>query len=145
MLDNSAGILMVEDDEVDVMTLKRAFKKNNILNPVQIAGNGEEALQILRENETSPNHPLPKIILLDINMPRMGGIEFLEELRKDPNLNSISVFVLTTSDSEEDIIKTASFNVAGYIIKPLTFEKFQEALKVLDDYWSICEYPNNEK
>ena len=75
----------------------------------------------------------------------MGGIEFLEELRKDPNLNSISVFVLTTSDSEEDIIKTASFNVAGYIIKPLTFEKFQEALKVLDDYWSICEYPNNEK
>lgn len=131
------NILLVDDDEVDVMNVQRAFKKNEIENPLTIASNGLEALDLLRSGNLIPS---PKIILLDINMPKMNGIEFLRELRKDEDLKSISVFVMTTSNQDADKINAYNLNVAGYILKPLSFEKFTQAIKNLSDYWSIIEF-----
>ena len=129
--------LLVEDDEVDIMNLKRAFKKNEIENPVIIANNGVEALEILRNPETIP---LPKIILLDINMPKMNGIEFLQEIRKDTILRSLTVFIMTTSNSDRDKFEAYDLNVAGYVIKPLSFDAFVEKVKNLSNYWSTIEF-----
>jgi len=135
-------ILLVEDDEVDIMNVKRAFKKNNILNPLHIARNGLEGLDMLRGNASAGVEklsPMPKVILLDLNMPKMGGLEFLKEVRMDPNLKAISVFVMTTSDEESDKFTAYDLNVAGYIIKPLSFERFVQAVSILDHYWKLCE------
>lgn len=133
------NILLVEDDEVDIMNVKRAFKKNNISNPLLIAHNGIEALEILRS--PSEKNSGPKVILLDLNMPKMGGIEFLKEIRKDPELCKLSVFVMTTSNEDGDKIDAFNLNVAGYILKPLSMEKFIGAVSILNSYWTLCEYP----
>ncbi|WP_207431179.1 response regulator [Sabulibacter ruber] len=137
MEEKEVNILLVEDDEVDIMNVQRAFKKNNINNPLHIANNGLEALEMLR----SGCIPMPPIIILDINMPKMNGIEFLQELRKDPDLNRISVFVMTTSNEDSDKINAYNLNVAGYILKPLSFEKFLSAVATLNRYWKLCERP----
>lgn len=138
---NLVNILLVEDDEVDIMNVQRAFKKNNISNPLYIARNGVEALEALQGKNPSMIIPLPRVVLLDINMPRMGGIEFLTELRKHPELRSISVFVMTTSNEESDKIAAYDLNVAGYILKPLSFEGFTSAIAILNHYWHLCEMP----
>lgn len=135
------SIMLVEDDEVDIMNLKRAFKKNNINNPLYIAGNGLEALEILRKCGTD-EMPMPKIILLDLNMPKMNGIEFLKELRKDEKLHRLSVFVMTTSNKDNDIIEAYNLNVAGYILKPLSMDKFMSAVGTLSNYWQLMEFPS---
>ncbi|WP_221394549.1 response regulator [Dyadobacter sp. NIV53] len=132
-------ILLVEDDEVDIMNVKRAFKKNNISNPLIIAHNGIEALELLRSKEVDAVKP--KIILLDLNMPRMGGIEFLKEIRNDPELSALSVFVMTTSNEDGDKIDAFNLNVAGYILKPLSMDRFIAAVSTLNSYWTLCEYP----
>jgi CheY-like chemotaxis protein len=137
---NLVNILLIEDDEVDIMNVQRAFKKNNITNPLHIARNGLEGLAMLTKG-TSQSIPTPRIILLDINMPRMGGIEFLSELRKHPELRSMSVFVMTTSNEESDKIAAYDLNVAGYILKPLSFEGFSAAVAILNHYWHLCEMP----
>lgn len=137
-MDDMVSILLVEDDEVDIMNVQRAFKKNNITNPLHIARNGLEALDIFKEGKVLP---IPKIILLDINMPKMGGIEFLTEIRKHPDLRSLSVFVMTTSNEESDKIAAYDLNVAGYILKPLSFESFVSAVATLNHYWKLCERP----
>jgi len=129
------NILLVEDDEVDVMNVKRAFTKNNIKNPLFVAGNGVEALEMLN----SVIIPLPKIIILDINMPKMNGIEFLKILREDEKLKNISVFVMTTSNEDSDKINAYNLNVAGYILKPLSFEKFISSVATLKNFWQLCE------
>ncbi|MGB7441417.1 MAG: response regulator [Coleofasciculaceae cyanobacterium] len=136
------SFFLVDDDEVDVMTVRRAFKKNNITNRLDIATNGLEALAMLRSKD------LPKlaanqrrIILLDLNMPKMGGIEFLRELRADPELRSIPVIVLTTSNEDKDKVEAYNLNVAGYILKPVTFGKFVETMAKLNEYWSIMQMP----
>ena len=134
--------LLVEDDEVDVKNVQRAFKKNNINNPLFVAGNGEEALAKLRGNGTSPIIPTPQVILLDLNMPKMGGLEFLQELRSDPRFKSLSVFVLTTSDEERDKVAAYNFNIAGYILKPIEFDQFMGTINILEAYWTLCEFPN---
>lgn len=142
MAERLLTILLVEDDEVDIMNVKRAFKKNKISNPLYVAHNGLEALDMLRGNaETGIEklNPVPKVILLDLNMPKMGGLELLKEIRKDPDLKSISVFVMTTSDEESDKFTAYNLNVAGYIIKPLSFERFVHAMSILDHYWKLCE------
>ncbi|VAW98110.1 Two-component transcriptional response regulator, LuxR family [hydrothermal vent metagenome] len=142
MNDNKISILLVEDDEVDVMNVQRAFKKNHIENPVFIAGNGLQALAKLRGTDGEQQlNPMPKIILLDINMPKMNGIEFLKEIRNDPELHAISVFVLTTSDEEKDRVAAYDMNVAGYILKPVEPSAFMEAVKTLNVFWSLIELP----
>jgi|APSaa5957512535_1039671.scaffolds.fasta_scaffold260019_1 CheY-like chemotaxis protein len=142
VMDTTINFLLVEDDEVDVKNVQRAFKKNNINNSLFVAGNGEEALEMLRGNGNPPIIPAPQVILLDLNMPKMGGLEFLQELRKDPRFKSLSVFVLTTSDEERDKIAAYNFNIAGYILKPIEFGQFMDTIKILDAYWTLCEFPN---
>ena len=135
------NILLIEDDEVDVMNLKRAFNKNNIRFSLSIAHDGMEALEMLRGPENIKLKKLPNIILLDINMPKMNGLEFLRELRADQNLNHISVFVLTTSNEKSDKFEAYKLNVAGYILKPLSFQKFVQAINTLNKYWELTELP----
>jgi len=142
MSESPIHILLVEDDEVDVMNVQRAFKKNNINNPLYVANNGVEALQMLRgEGDLPKLTPKPGIILLDLNMPKMGGIEFLKELRQDPELKSITVFVLTTSNEESDKVAAFDLNVAGYILKPVDMHKFIDAVATLNKFWTLSERP----
>jgi CheY-like chemotaxis protein len=136
------NILLVEDDELDVMNVQRAFKKNNISNPLFVAANGLEALDMLRGAGPGPHvPPSRRIILLDLNMPRMGGIEFLRELRNDPDLRALTVIVLTTSDEERDKVEAYKLNVAGYILKPVTLQAFVEIMATLNKYWTVNELP----
>ena len=137
------NILLVEDDELDVMNVQRAFKKNNVLNPLFVAGNGLEALEMLRGTQGNPPQvPLERrIILLDLNMPRMNGIEFLRELRGDAALTHIPVIVLTTSDEDRDKVEAFQLNVAGYIVKPVTLAHFIETMATLNKYWTLSEIP----
>ena len=136
--DRLLNILLVEDDDVDVMNVRRAFKKNNIANPLFLAGNGIEALEQLRDGRVPRDR---RIILLDLNMPKMNGIEFLRELRRDPALNLTPVIVLTTSNDERDRIEAYNLNVAGYILKPVTFTNFCEVMAALNKYWALVELP----
>lgn len=143
MEDKKIHILLVEDDEVDVMNVRRAFKKNNIVNPLYTAANGLEALAILRgEGKIEPAMPQARrLILLDLNMPKMSGIEFLQELRLDECLRSIPVIVLTTSNEDRDKVNAYNLNVAGYILKPVTFSNFVEVMATLNRYWMLSEIP----
>lgn len=143
MEEKTFDIMLVDDDHVDVMNVQRAFKKNNITNRLHIAHNGVEALDLLlgREGKTKLN-PLPRIILLDINMPKMNGIEFLTEVRATPELHSITVFIMTTSNDDKDKFNAYNLNVAGYIVKPVSFEKFVNAVSILNSYWKLCEMPS---
>ena len=143
MEEQKIHILLVEDDEVDVMNIQRAFKQNNIVNPLYMAGNGLEALAILRgKGKIEPVMPQARrLILLDLNMPRMNGIEFLRELRQDENLRSIPVIVLTTSNEDRDKVEAYNLNVAGYILKPVTFSNFVEVMDTLNKYWMLSEIP----
>jgi CheY-like chemotaxis protein len=135
-------LLLVEDDEVDVMNVRRAFKKNNITNPLYVANNGLEALFMLRGNGVAPVvPPNRRLILLDINMPKMNGIEFLRELRADSSLKAIPVIVLTTSNEDKDKVEAYHLNVAGYILKPVTFSSFVDAIGTLNKYWTLSEIP----
>ena len=131
-------ILLVEDDEVDVLNVRRAFDKNNITNPLYVAFNGIQGLDMLRKGEVPKNR---RLVLLDLNMPRMNGIEFLRELRKDSELRSIPVVVLTTSDAEKDKIEAFDLNVAGYLVKPVTFPGFAELMATLNKYWTLVDMP----
>jgi len=136
--DRVLHILLVEDDEVDVMNVKRAFEKNKILNPLYVATNGLEALSMLREGKVPQAR---RLVLLDLNMPGMGGIEFLRELRADPKLRLTPVVVLTTSGDEKDRIDAYDFHVAGYLRKPVEFPNFMELTAALNKYWTLVEMP----
>ncbi len=137
------NILLVEDDDLDVMNVQRAFKKNNILNPLYVAGNGLDALDMLRGVDGgTPDVPEERrLILLDLNMPKMNGIEFLRELRADPQLSLIPVIVLTTSGEDRDKVEAYQMNVAGYILKPVTLAHFIETMATLNKYWTLSEVP----
>jgi CheY-like chemotaxis protein len=130
-------ILLVEDDEVDVMTMRRALKDLHITNPLHVAGDGEAALELLRGGSVSR----PCVILLDLNMPRMGGIEFLRVVKADASFRSIPVIVLTTSREESDRVETFQLSVAGYMIKPADYRQFVEVVRAIDLYWTLSELP----
>lgn len=130
-------ILVVEDDDVDVMTIQRAFKEIRVTNPVVRQENGEMAIDYLRD----PSNALPCIILLDLNMPVMSGIEFLEIIKADENLRRIPVIVLTTSKEQEDKINSFNFSVAGYMAKPVDYRHFVDVMRSIDVYWSLSELP----
>lgn len=130
-------ILLVEDDIVDVMTVKRAFKEINITNSLSVTGNGEEALEYLKDE----NNEKPGLILLDLNMPKMNGIEFLKIIKNNEAHKSIPVVVLTTSKEEQDKLSSYNYSVAGYIIKPVDYMQFLEAVKTIRMYWTLSELP----
>lgn len=135
-------ILIVEDEELDVIALKRAFKKHQVSNEVTVASNGAEALAALRGQ--SPEHdliPTPVLVLLDINMPRMNGLEFLEELRSDSILKRIPVLVLTTSDEHRDIQAAYRLGISGYTLKQNVGEDFEKLITLLKAYEEIVRFP----
>lgn len=133
--------LLLVDDEVDVMNVQRAFKKNSITNPLYIAANGLEVLRLLRGQSGPPIPSQRRPILLDLNMPRMGGIEFLREPRADRELKHIPVIALNTSNEDSDKVEAYNLNVAGYILKPVTFARFVEMMATLNKYWTLSEIP----
>lgn len=133
-------ILLVEDDEVDVLNVKRAFRKIGCSCGLHLASNGLEALTMLRAREPEQLPNVAWAVLLDLNMPRMNGFEFLEELRNDPKLSSLPVFVLTTSNRDTDISRAYSYNVAGYLLKPVAFEEFLHNMEALHNYLRILQF-----
>jgi CheY-like chemotaxis protein len=132
------NVLLVDDDAVDVMNVQRAFQRNNIANPVFVATSGPDALALLR----SDGFPKTRVlILLDIKMPRMSGIEFLRVLRADPKLAPTPVVVLTTSNDEQDRREAYRLNVAGFLLKPASSARFVELAAVINKYWAMLEMP----
>ncbi len=131
-------ILLVDDDDVDAMGVQRALQKLKIVNPLVRARDGLEALMLLRTPDAVQR---PYLILLDLNMPRMNGIEMLIELRQDPALCSSVVFVLTTSQDDEDKFAAYNKNVAGYIVKKQVGDGFMRVMEMLDHYWRVVELP----
>jgi CheY-like chemotaxis protein len=131
-------ILLVEDDQVDAMTVKRALKDINVTNRLDIVNDGEAALTFLK----NPENEKPGIILLDLNMPKMNGIEFLKIAKKDESLKKIPVVVLTTSKEDQDKVDSFNLGVAGYMIKPVDYQKFVEVVKTIDLYWTLSELPD---
>lgn len=132
-----AAILLVEDDDIDALSVMRAFSRLKIANPIVRAKDGIEALEILKNQEIE--HPY--LILLDLNMPRMGGLELLNTLRHDPSLESSVVFVLTTSKDDEDKLAAYKQHIAGYIVKEKLDDGFEDLVKLLDHYWRLVELP----
>jgi CheY-like chemotaxis protein len=136
--DRVLHILLVEDDDVDVMNVRRAFDKNKIANPLYVATSGAEGLAMLKDGRVPKTR---RMILLDLNLPGMSGLEFLRQLRGDPELRATPVVVLTTSNDEKDRIDAYGLNVAGYLLKPVTFPRFVELTAALDKYWTLVELP----
>jgi CheY-like chemotaxis protein len=130
-------VLLVEDDVVDRLVVKRAFKDLNLGNPLEVAVNGEAALAHLR----NPENPRPSIILLDLNMPRLGGLDFLKVIKADEELKAIPVVVLTTSRDELDRQDSFKLGVAGYLVKPVEYERFVDMVRTLTNYWALSEVP----
>jgi CheY-like chemotaxis protein len=136
MSDNDAVILLVEDDRVDIMTVQRALKKIDISNPLYVARTGIEALGMLRGDGYPRIEPTPSLILLDLNLPKMGGIEFLKELRSDPVLKTLQVIVLTSSNEPSDRAAAYEYEVEDYIVKPHSFDEFSSAMSLILADWS---------
>jgi len=130
------NVLLVDDDDLDVENVRRAFRKANIDSPLWVASDGEEALRVLRGTEYPAER---RLLLLDLNLPRISGIELLREIRNDPALQSLSVVVLTTSNEERDRADAYKLNVAGYLVKPVAFASFVDLMTTLNRYFSLIE------
>lgn len=141
MIDKTVTFLLVEDDDVDVKAIERSLNELRICNPLLVARDGREALEHLRGQNGREKINTPFLILLDLNMPRMNGLEFLAELRSDPELNTSVVFVLTTSKDDRDRLSAYEKHVAGYIVKSNVANSFSEAMKLIDHYWRVVELP----
>lgn len=135
MLDQDASILLVEDDRVDVMTVQRALKKSDVRNRLYVARTALEALAMLRGEGAERIDPPPALILLDLNLPKMSGIEFLQELRGDPDLKSLRVIVLTSSNEPRDREVAFQYEVDDYIVKPHSFSEFSSAIATILAHW----------
>jgi CheY-like chemotaxis protein len=129
------SLLLVEDDRVDAMTVKRALKQVGVTNPLHHVTDGEQALEYLRNSANQR----PGLILLDINMPRMNGIEFLSIAKQDPSLRAIPVVVLTTSQEEKDRLASFDLSAAGYMMKPVDYDQFVDVMRTVRDYWLKSE------
>jgi len=131
-------IMLVEDDHVDAMTLKRALKDLKVANELVHRINGEEALEYLSEE----SNPRPCVIFLDLNMPKMNGIEFLQIVKADNDHRRIPIIVFTTSKNEWDRFETFNLSAAGYIVKPADYKSFVEAIRTVELYWTLSEFPD---
>lgn len=139
-------ILLVEDNAGDVRLTREALKEGKVRNHLSVAGNGEEAMEFLRREGQFLNAPRPDVILLDLNLPRKDGREVLAEIKDDPNLKRIPVVILTTSQAEQDILKTYNLHANCYIAKPVDLERFLEVIKTIEDFWlTIVKLPPNGK
>ena len=135
---SSKPVLLVEDDHLDAMIVTRALDDLKITNKLVHTTNGEEALEYIRNKENEK----PCLILLDLNMPKTNGVEFLRIVKADKTLKTIPIVVLTASTKEQDVIETFKLGVAGYIVKPVDYMKFVEAMRMVTLYWTLSELPN---
>ena len=139
-----ATILLVEDDPGDQKLITVSLRNQKLANEVHIVGSGEEAMEFLyqRGKYSDGFVPLPDLILLDLNMPGMGGKEFLRRIKEDDKMRTIPVVILTSSDSDEDIIDTYNLHASGYVKKPVTLEDFKRVVKEINEYWFVlCRLP----
>lgn len=141
MTENAINILLVEDDDVDRLRIIRALRKKNFDNPIHTAADGSEALELLRGKNGREGLPSPFLILLDLNMPCMGGIEFLETIRRDDDLKRSVVFVLTTSNDDRDKVAASDHNVAGYLLKSDIGNGFVEIVTMLEKFVVTVQFP----
>ena len=139
--DKTLTILLVEDDDLDAEAVRRAFKRQRIANPIVVVQDGIAALNKLRGTDGVEPISRPFLILLDLNMPRMNGIEFLQQLRQDENLHDSVVFVLTTSDADRDKVAAYEQHIAGYMVKSHVGEQFVSLVNMVDHYWRYVEFP----
>ena len=137
----SLNILLVEDDDGDAKALQRAFLKARIANPIIRVTDGLEALDLLRGANGVPKMASPRILIVDINMPRMNGIQFVQAIRADEDFRQSIIFILTTSKREEDKFAVYNLNVAGYIVKATAGQDFLRLVNLMDCYWRIVELP----
>jgi CheY-like chemotaxis protein len=133
-MEKALKILLIEDDTIEVMKFNRTLSKLDVSHNIIVANNGEEAMKVLTEEGL-----LPDIILLDLNMPKVNGIEFLDSLKSDEHLKYIPAIVLTTSNNNMDLLECYKIGIAGYILKPLKYEDYQDKIKSLLNYWSSNE------
>ena len=143
MPNSNVHVLVVEDDEIDIEAVQRAFDVLKITNAITVASDGVEALNVLRGDGGYTRLSRPYIILLDIQMPRMNGLEFLRTLRQDEGLKSSVVFVLTTSDNQDDMKAAYNQQVAGYFLKQKVAEEFLALPELMENYWRMVEWPRS--
>jgi len=139
----SVSILLIEDNDIDAEAIQRAFRKHRIANPVVVASDGQRALDYLRGRDDGAKLLPPFVILLDLNLPRMDGFEFLAKLRKDATLAKSIVFVLTSSDLEQDKAAAYQHHIAGYVVKSKINDGFHELINMLRAYCRLNEFPPN--
>ncbi|MEM6317775.1 MAG: response regulator [Bacteroidota bacterium] len=139
---HSIQILLVEDNEGDVLLIKKAFADARLANKINVCRDGQEGYEFLKKIGDFEDAPTPDLILLDINMPRVTGLELLEIIKQDEQLKVIPVIMLTTSTSEEDILKSYQLHVSSFVQKPVEFVEFLDAVQQIQDYWfSIVRFP----
>jgi two-component system, chemotaxis family, response regulator Rcp1 len=139
-------ILLVEDNPGDIRLTKEALKESKIANHLHVAIDGVEALDFLRKRGRFANSPTPDLVLLDLNLPRKGGIEVLEEIKSNGQLKIIPIIVLTTSQSEKDILKSYELHVNCFVTKPVEFDEFITAIRSIEDFWfNIARLPKLEQ
>lgn len=146
MLGNSKPIeiLLIEDNEGDVFLTKKAFESAKIANNIHVARDGETGLDMLRQENGHSGIPRPDIVLLDINLPKKDGRQVLEEIKDDPDLRFIPVVILTSSEAEQDVLKSYELHANSYILKPINLEKFYNVVKAIENFWfSVVVLPND--
>jgi CheY-like chemotaxis protein len=146
--DDEAGtmiqVLLVEDDPGDVLITREAFEENKVRNKLNVVNDGVKALAYLRREGCYADAPRPDLILLDLNLPKMGGHEVLEHIKSDADLQRIPVVVLTTSDAEEDVLRSYNLHANAYVTKPVDFERFLSVVRQIDDFFvSVVKLPRN--
>ncbi len=136
-------ILLVEDNEGDVFLTKKAFQKAKIVNNIYVAPDGEVAMEMLKNEAGYEDIPKPDIVFLDINLPKKDGKQVLAEMKADENLRRIPVVILTSSQAEQDVLKSYDLHANSYIVKPVDLKKFQAVVDVVEDFWfSIVMLPH---
>ncbi|EYR64195.1 chemotaxis protein CheY [Actinotalea ferrariae CF5-4] len=137
-------VLLVEDDPGDVLMTREAFEENKVANRLAVVSDGAEAMQYLRREGEYADAPTPDLVLLDLNLPRMDGREVLAAMKSDENLRSIPVVVLTTSEAEEDVLRSYSLHANAYVTKPVDFARFIEVVRQIDDFFvSVVRLPRH--
>jgi CheY-like chemotaxis protein len=135
-------ILLVEDDPGDVVMTREAFQDYKIRNQLHVVNDGSEAMAFLRQEGEFADRPRPDLVLLDLNLPRMDGREVLQAIKSDPELASIPVVVLTTSENEDDVLRSYSLHANAYVTKPVDFERFIEVVRQIDEFFvSVVRLP----
>jgi CheY-like chemotaxis protein len=141
---NVISVLLVEDDPGDVVLIREAFEDNKVYNRLHVVSDGVQALEFLRNEGEYADAPRPDLVLLDLNLPRKDGREVLAEVKGDPGLHTIPVVVLTTSEAEEDILRSYDLHANAYVTKPVDFERFIEVVRQIDDFFvSVVKLPTN--